>query len=99
MEATEEAWDVSRRYREFTQLRKRLLRLGIDVPTLATSFRDSISAETKSQTGVRIGDPTPPDLPKKTWRSNKFDKGHLESRQAALEAYLRGVVEVGGSTC
>lgn len=36
------------------------------------------------------------DLPKKTWRANKFDKDHLATRRAALEAYLQAAVEVGG---
>ncbi len=93
VEATQEAWDSPRRYREFTQLRKRLLRLGIDIPTSA---------------GTRTGDPgsggdgggLAPDLPKKTWRTNKFDENHLETRRAALEAYLQAAVKVGdGVVC
>lgn len=86
VEATQEAWDSPRRYREFTQLRKRLLRLGIDIPT---------SAGTRNgDAGGGDGGGLAPDLPKKTWRTNKFDEEHLEKRRAALEAYLRAAVKV-----
>eukprot|EP00752_Nemacystus_decipiens_P011084 g9848.t1 len=85
VEATQEAWDSPRRYREFTQLRKRLLRLGIDIPT---------SAGTRNgDAGAGDGGGLAPDLPKKTWRTNKFDEDHLETRRAALEAYLRAAVK------
>lgn len=43
--------------------------------------------------GGRTGS-LPPDLPKKTWRANKFDKDHLDTRRVALEAYLKAAVEV-----
>lgn len=76
---TQEAWDTERRYRDFTQLRKRLLRLGVDIPTITTTAG---------------GDTARADLPKKTWRFDKFDKNHLDSRRAALEAYLQGAVAV-----
>lgn len=90
VEATQEAWDSPRRYREFTQLRKRLLRLGIDIPT---------SAGTRNgDAGGGDGGGLAPDLPKKTWRTNKFDGDHLETRRAALEAYLRAAVKVGGTS-
>lgn len=82
VEATQEAWDAPRRYREFTQLRKRLLRLGIDIPTAAAA-----------RSGGSLGT-LAPDLPKKTWRSNKFDKDHLMTRRVALEAYLQAAVQV-----
>lgn len=76
---TGEAWEAERRYRDFTQLRKRLLRLGVDIPTMNATVAPAA-----------VG----PDLPKKTWRSDKFDKVHLDSRRAALEAYLQGAVTV-----
>lgn len=88
VEETHEAWEVPRRYRDFTQLRKRMLRLGIDVPT---------ATATAGGKDGGAGGPAlvfGPDLPKKTWRSDKFDKGHLDARRAALEAYLQGAVTV-----
>lgn len=81
LEVTQEAWDIPRRYRDFTQLRKRLLRLGIDIPTVALARDGS-------------GGVVAPDLPKKTWRADKFDKDHLDARRVALEAYLQAAVEV-----
>lgn len=95
---TQEAWDSPRRYREFTQLRKRLLRLGVHVPTLAASTADGdagVDNHEKSVPEMTLA----PDLPKKTWRYNKFDKGHLSTRRAALEAYLQGVVKVRDEIC
>lgn len=91
VEATQEAWDSPRRYREFTQLRKRLLRLGIDIPTSAGTRNGDAG-------GGGDGGGLAPDLPKKTWRTNKFDEEHLETRRAALEAYLRAAVKVGGTS-
>ena len=91
MEATQEAWDVPRRYREFTQLRKRLLRLGIHIPTAGAKGEDG--GEGGGGAGAGIGG-LGPDLPKKTWRLNKFDEGHLSARRAALEVYLQAAVEV-----
>lgn len=88
MQATQESWDAPRRYRDFTQLRKRLLRLGVDIPTLAATREGARS------TGA---EPLSVDLPKKTWRANKFDKDHLAARRAALETYLQAAVEVGGN--
>lgn len=92
VEATQEAWDSPRRYREFTQLRKRLLRLGIDIPTSAAAGTGRNGGDTG---GGGDGGGLAPDLPKKTWRTNKFDEEHLETRRAALEAYLRAAVKVG----
>lgn len=85
VEATREAWETPRRYRDFTQLRKRLLRLGVDIPKAAAS---------RGGEGGRTGS-LAPDLPKKTWRANKFDKDHLDTRRVALEGYLKAAVEVG----
>ncbi|CAN0236426.1 unnamed protein product, partial [Laminaria digitata] len=92
VEATQEAWDVPRRYREFTQLRKRLLRLGIHIPT-AGSKGDGEGGSGGGGGGGSGGGGLGPDLPKKTWRSNKFDEGHLSARRAALEVYLQAAVE------
>lgn len=89
VEATQEAWESTRRYREFTQLRKRLLRLGIDMPAAAAVARNGDG-------GGGGGGGLAPGLPRKTWRANKFDKEHLETRRAALEAYLQAAVKVGG---
>lgn len=89
MEATQEAWDAPRRYREFTQLRKRLLRLGIHLPTAGARGDGEGGGAGRGGAGG-LG----PDLPKKTWRSNKFDEGHLSARRAALEVYLQAAVEV-----
>lgn len=88
MQATQESWDVPRRYRDFTQLRKRLLRLGVNIPTLAATGESGRSTDAGALSV---------DLPKKTWRSNKFDKDHLATRRAALETYLQAAVEVGGT--
>lgn len=95
VEATQEAWDSPRRYREFTQLRKRLLRLGIDIPTSAGAGG---AGAKNGDAGGGEGGGLAPDLPKKTWRTNKFDEEHLETRRAALEAYLRAAVKVGGTS-
>lgn len=92
VEETREAWEAWRRYSDFTQLRKRLLRLGADVPALALAAMDAKGTGPESRGGGGLT--LAPDLPRKTWRSNKFDTAHLASRRAALEAYLRGVVEV-----
>ncbi|CAM9483306.1 unnamed protein product [Scytosiphon promiscuus] len=100
VEATQEAWECPRRYREFTQLRKRLLRLGIDIPTVATRSRDAGRAGVGGGgggggggAGGGVGGVVSPELPKKTWRANKFDSDHLETRRAALEAYLQAAVK------
>lgn len=88
--ATQEAWECPRRYREFTQLRKRLLRLGIDIPTVAPPRARDAGGRAAG------GGVLSPELPKKTWRANKFDSDHLETRRLALEAYLQAAVTVGG---
>ncbi|CBN77240.1 hypothetical protein Esi_0038_0149 [Ectocarpus siliculosus] len=88
VEATQEAWESPRRYREFTQLRKRLLRLGIDIPAAAAA-----AVARNGDDGGGGGGGLAPGLPRKTWRANKFDKEHLEKRRAALEAYLRAAVK------
>lgn len=94
VEATQEAWDSPRRYREFTQLRKRLLRLGIDIPTSATAAAAGRSGgDAGSSEG---GGGIAASLPKKAWRAKKFDIEHLETRRAALEAFLQAAVKVGG---
>lgn len=94
VEATQEAWEAPRRYRDFTQLRKRLLRLGINIPTAAAA-RDGGLIGDGGRAGRRLGG-LAPDLPKKTWRANKFDEDHLAARRAALEAYLEAAVKVSG---
>lgn len=96
VEATQEAWDSPRRYREFTQLRKRLLRLGIDIPTVAVAATARNGGDTG--TGERGGGGgIAASLPKKAWRAKKFDLEHLEARRAALEAFLQAAVQVGGN--
>lgn len=92
VEATQEAWESPRRYREFTQLRKRLLRLGIDIPAAAAAVARNGDNGGGGGGGGGLG----PELPRKTWRANKFGKEHLETRRAALEAYLQAAVKVGG---
>ena len=96
VEATQEAWDTPRRYREFTQLRKRLLRLGINIPAAGGARGAGEGGGGGGDGGGGGGGAggLGPDLPKKTWRSNKFDEGHLSARRAALEVYLQAAVEV-----
>ncbi|CAM9218126.1 unnamed protein product, partial [Discosporangium mesarthrocarpum] len=99
---THEAWEVRRRYRDFVQLRKRLVRLGV-APAGPSSEgggggmapavdRAGGSEEGKGDGGVQhmgLG----PALPRRTWRLNKLDRAHLEARRTALESYLKGVVK------
>ncbi|CAM9874561.1 unnamed protein product [Ectocarpus fasciculatus] len=90
VEVTQEAWESPRRYREFTQLRKRLLRLGIDIPAAAAAVARNGE---NGGGGGGGGGGLAPGLPRKTWRANKFDKEHLETRRAALEVYLQAAVK------